>query len=242
LDPERAIFPCKDETRLVGEFFAGKPGYFVEVGANDPERWSQTFHLERVGWTGVLVEPQPHLAEELRQRRKARVFSVACSSPQNAGKTMTLHLAGGHTSLNPEHFVFGMRREGTIEVPLATLDQILTEAGAPAPLDFLSIDVEGHEIDVLAGFDIRRWRPRLILLEDEVQSLASQRYMLNKGYKWVRRTQLNGWYVPADLPMRVSAYGWLQFIRKYYLGVPFRRTRDAWRRLRIQAREWTARR
>jgi hypothetical protein len=43
--------------QLVASFFAGRRGFFVEVGANDPVARSQTFHLERAGWTGVLIEP-----------------------------------------------------------------------------------------------------------------------------------------------------------------------------------------
>ena len=69
------------ETRLVSAFFGNIKGYFVEVGANDPRERSQTWLLEQSGWTGVLIEPQPDLATELRAKRKAKVFSVACSSP-----------------------------------------------------------------------------------------------------------------------------------------------------------------
>jgi hypothetical protein len=53
-------------------------GYFVEIGANHPQHLSQTFELEQRWWTGILVEPQPELAEALRGRRSARVFAEAC--------------------------------------------------------------------------------------------------------------------------------------------------------------------
>ena len=55
----RAILPPDDETRLVRDFFGGATGYFVDVGANDPQVGSQSWHLEQEGWTGILVEPQP---------------------------------------------------------------------------------------------------------------------------------------------------------------------------------------
>lgn len=71
--------------RLVAAFFGNINGYFVEVGANDPQERSQTWHPERQGWTGVLIEPQSDLAAKLRAMRKARVFAAACSSPGNAG-------------------------------------------------------------------------------------------------------------------------------------------------------------
>ncbi|SRR6266545_2714598 len=228
----RAILPPDDEARLVREFFGGATGYFVEVGANDPKQWSQTFHLEERGWSGILVEPQPTLADKLRQQRSAKVYAVACSSPANSGKSMTLNLAGIHSSLDPKFFVFQVRSESAIEVPIRTLDEILIDAEAPAPLDFVSIDVESHEIEVLDGFDLGRWRPKLLLMEDLVLNLRLHRYLQSRGYKWVRRTGINAWYVPAATPMQVSLVGKLQFIRKYFLGVPFRNLREATRRLR----------
>ena len=201
----KAILPPEPESGLKEAFFDhASTGYFVDVGANDPHTWSQSFHLEQLGWTGVLVEPQPDLAEKLRARRKAKVYAVACSSPANAGKTMVLHLAGIYSSLDPGLSIATVGAEGAVDVPIMTLDAVLTDAGAPVPIDFLSIDVEGHEIDVLSGFDLARWRPRLILIEDLVLNLDLHRLLLSRGYKWVRRTGLNSWYVPADSAMGVS--------------------------------------
>jgi hypothetical protein len=62
--------------------------------------------------------------------------------------------------------------------------------------------------------------------------LNLHRTLQRRGYKWVRRSGLNGWYVPSDSPMRVEWLGWLQFARKYYLDLPTRRVRDAVRKLR----------
>jgi FkbM family methyltransferase len=238
----RAIFPDTAEEKLKEEFFDAEPGYFVDVGANDPKAISQSWHLERKGWTGVLVEPQPALAQMLREQRSAQVFAFACSSPANAGKTMQLHVAGIHSSLNPDFFVAGMRRENVIDVPARTLDDILEEAKAPTPIDLLSIDVENHEIDVLSGVTLARWRPRLILIEDLALSLRIHRLLKSRGYKWVRRTGLNSWYVPEDSPMTVSRFGQWEFLRKHYLGVPFRHLREAKRKQRERLRAALGRR
>ena len=62
-------------------------------------------------------------------------------------------------------------------------------------------------------------------------NLRLHRYLTRRGYKWVRRTGLNGWYVPADAAMSVGLFGQLQFFRKYYLSLPFRHLRKAKRRL-----------
>jgi FkbM family methyltransferase len=221
------------ESELKEAFFAGAPsGFFVEIGANDPQVLSQTFHLERLGWTGVLVEPQPELAQKLIEKRKAKVFAVACSSPRNAGGGMTLHLAGIHSSFDPQLNISTIRPDGTLTVPVRTLDDILTEAGAPVPIDFVSIDIEGHEIEALEGFDLARWRPRLLLIEDLCMDLRLNRYLTGRGYRWVRRTGLNDWYMPQESALPVDFVGRLQFLRKHVLGVPFRHMREALRRVR----------
>jgi FkbM family methyltransferase len=232
-----AVFKPEFEVPLVREFFRDTPeGFFVEVGANDPKKDSQSYHLEEAGWRGILVEPLPELASELRLLRKARVFEVACSSPDRAGQTMTLHVAGPFSSFDPNLAVTGMRADRTIDVKVDTLDHVLSEGEAKRPIDLMSVDVEGHELEVLSGFDFKRWKPRLILLEDHVSSLDKHRFMKRAGYRLMRRTGLNGWYVPmADAPP-MDLLGRWQIFRKYYLALPFRMLRDWRRRLRDRIR------
>ena len=227
------------EQELVREFF-GAPGsgFFVEVGANQPQRESQTWHLEQVGWTGILIEPQPKLAGDLRRMRSAKVFAFACSSPENAGRQMRLYVAGALSSLDRDRMAPGAEPEWIIEVPVRTLDDILSEAGAPMRFDFLSIDVEGHELEVLHGFDFARWRPRLVLLEDHVGNLAKHRFLKNAGYRLIRRYGNNGWYVPRETVFHVAPRERWNILRKYYLGLPFRMARNASRRVRRRMRQW----
>jgi FkbM family methyltransferase len=222
------------ETRLVPEFFGGGKGFFVEVGANDPHERSQTWHLEQAGWTGILIEPQPDLAAKLRAARTAKVFAVACSSPENTGRTLPLHVAGPLSGLDRERMAPGAEPETIIAVPIRTLDSILDEARAPMPLDFVSIDVEGHEIEVLRGFDIARWRPRLILLEDHVADLSKHRFLTAAGYRIIRRYENNGWYVPRKAPEATQWQDRWEILRKYYLALPFRMLRNASRRARLR--------
>jgi len=232
----RTVFPYQFEEELKAQFFApARKGFFVEVGANEPQRGSQSWQFEQAGWNGVLVEPQPDLAADLRRLRRAYVVAAACSSPANAGSAMTLHVSGPHSSLKPELAVTGVVTKNTIDVPVRTLDDILEEAKAPVPIDFVSIDVEGHEVEVLSGFDLARWRPRLVLIEDHVTTLATHRCLTRAGYRLIRRTGLNGWYVPRAQAPRVGA-GWLQLARKYYFALPIRMLRDRKRRLRDRIR------
>ena len=229
---KRAIFRDDDQERLLAEFFRDvNDGFFVDVGAADPEYISQTWQLEQKGWRGILVEPRPECAAELRAQRRARVYEVACSSPRNRG-TMRMNVLGRYSSLNDSLVIAGLRPQGEIEVATRTLDDILTDAQAPSPIDFISIDVEGHELEVLEGLDLARWRPRLLLVEDHVHNLRLHRAIERRGYKWVRRTDLNAWYMPADAPMTVGWFGRLQFFRKYYVSMPVRWLRDGLRLVR----------
>jgi hypothetical protein len=78
------------ENLLTWEFFKFRTeGYFVEVGANDPKAGSQTWLLERVGWTGLLIEPLPDKFDILREERpKSQVLQVAVSAPEKIGEQL----------------------------------------------------------------------------------------------------------------------------------------------------------
>jgi FkbM family methyltransferase len=231
------VFKPDFEAPLVREFFRDRPrGFFVEVGANDPKKDSQSWHLEQAGWTGILVEPLPDLAAELRRQRTAQVFEVACSSPDRAGQVMRLHVAGPFSSFDPNLAVTGMRADRVIDVKVRTLNDVLSEGNAQVPIDLMSVDVEGHELEVLSGFDFARWKPRLVLLEDHVSSLDKHHFMVRAGYALMRRTGLNGWYVPREDAPPMDLLGRWQIFRKYYLALPFRMFRDARRRLRDRIR------
>jgi hypothetical protein len=68
----RTVFPWQVEDRPKAAFFgASQQGFFVEVGANQPQQRSQSWQLEETGWRGVLAKPQPDLAECLRRSRNA---------------------------------------------------------------------------------------------------------------------------------------------------------------------------
>ena len=74
----------------------------------------------------------------------------------------------------------------------------------PSGFDLLSVDVEGHELEVLSGFDFARWRPQLILLEDHVGNLQRHRFLKGAGYRLIRRFENNGWYVPKEAQVEVG--------------------------------------
>jgi len=225
------------EQEMVWAFLGQRrTGFFVEVGANDPKVLSQTWHLEAKGWRGILVEPNPTCAEALRQQRKnSTVFQVACSSPENSGDAL-FHFSKSSALSGLQKHVDDPRIEYDHSEPVhvTTLDAILEKAGNPH-IDFISIDVEGTELDVLKGFDLGKHRPSLILLEDKVHDLQKHCFLKTKGYKLIRRTRVNNWYIPKDVPY--SATSWMQrlkLFRKMYLGTP-------WRKLMLKSKRYRKR-
>lgn len=218
------------------EFFDGQAGVCVDVGANHPFENSLSWPFEQRGWRCVLVEPHPRYAEMLRRERHSVVYECVCGDPWRAGTTTMLTLAGPLSTaagalVDP---TAQSRVEGQVEVPVMRLDQIF-EREKITNIDFLSVDVEGMELQVLEGFDLKQVRPRLILLEDHVLNLSKHRYMKAHGYQLLRRTGVNAWYVPHENAVRLSWFATLQLFRKYYVGLP-------WRRMRHAVRAWRHRR
>lgn len=213
------------EKLLVWEHFGfADAGVFVEVGAFHPKYLSQTWLLEKVGWKGILVEPLPAHCELLRRERpNSRVCQAAVGSPSGTGAA-DFHVHSGHSTLAPNVREKQTAYETVVSVNVTTLDAIL-EAERPGRVDFVSIDTEGTELDVLAGFDLGKHRPSLVLVEDSVYTLDLHRHFRRSGYKLIRRTGINNWYVPEKRAVRVPLWGRWKLFRKMRLGLPLR----AWR-------------
>ena len=221
-----------EEGRLVLEAFGfAREGFFIEVGANDPRLNSLSYLLERLGWSGILVDPLSACYEKLLQTRpRSRSFHCACVSPDKVG-TITLHAPDPVSvvaTVEKNVDDFDIEYAFTETCDAVTLDSLVAQV-KPARIDLLSIDTEGTELDVLLGFDLARYRPRLILIEDKLYHLSKHRYLTRQGYKLVKRTVLNNWYVPAlqpDLEVRSSVKERLRLWKKMLpLSAYFRRRR-----------------
>src|SRR5271163_428626 len=214
------------EDRLLYEYFREKKaGYYVEVGACDGIYASNTFFFEQIGWNGVLIEPIPELAERCRTTRpRSQVICGAAVSP-NSPDHIDFEVVEGwealsSVSLKRDRFYDYQPNVRTISVTARTLDTMLEEAN-PGQIDFLTIDVEGQEWQVLQGFTISRWQPEIVILE-RWGSVPDQRvmgYMHENNYIYKRTTGgLNDWFCRSgkEESNRISYQLWL-FL---YLYVP----------------------
>lgn len=219
---------------LVWEYFKGKTnGVFLEAGANDPIGISQTWLLEKRGWTGILVEPVPECCEKLRAERPgSRVFQKALGAPEQRGM-LKLSIPDGVTALAAaltEGEVAGPS-DRVIEAELMTLTEVLDESKVKH-LNFLSLDLEGMELHALRGLDFSKFKPDIIVVEDRLDDLAKHHYLTGNGYKLVRRNGSNQWYVPREISFHVSFSSRVRLFRKMHLSMPFRYFRSFSRKMR----------
>lgn len=227
------------EKALVRQYFGhASRGFFVEVGANEPTSdFSQTWHLEQMGWHGILIEPNRALFDQIvKSRPSSKAYNVACSSPEKVGSAELKipymadgKLDSGKAALDVEIDHAGFSRYQTERVRVVTLDSIL-DANSVERIDFLSIDVEGTELDVLRGLNLERYRPRLILLEDKLVYLNKHRWLKRRGYRLVKRTLFNNWYVPEQEPFGLSSWQEkLVMFKKLYLTLAPRKIKECFK-------------
>lgn len=182
-------------------------GVYVEVGGNDGITGSNTLLFEELGYRCVVVEPVPYLARRIREHRRCTVVEAAAD--RTNGRARFLVARGGDTlsTLDNENRVHSRIDEHPyleeIEVATRTLDTILEEAGLTAGVDRLelvSIDVEGNEPSVLEGFSIKRWKPRVVIIEDNSfgRDRTVRSWFAKHGYLRFKLTGVNHWYCGSD--------------------------------------------
>ena len=172
-------------------------GYAVEIGASNGLFASNALHFEEKGWLVLCVEANPLLADEGRTRRK--LWRSVAAGKENADNKRFCGYGpypwGSGSALYPptQSYVDGgaMGGEMTVdlEVPVRTLDTILEEAGFPR-VDLVTIDVEGYENDVMAGFSLERWKPKIMVIESLLDNFATP-----YGYGLHRRMTFDNIYL-----------------------------------------------
>jgi len=133
-------------------------GFFIEVGVADGISNSNTYWLEKRGWKGLCFEPDPRNLEIAKLYRED-VLPYAVASTNGV---MDFNIAAISPDLSG--LQNGLPGNKTIRVKTVTLNSILEERSIET-VDLLSIDVEGTELDVLKGFDINKYNPKVIILE-----------------------------------------------------------------------------
>lgn len=165
-------------------------GFYVDVGAYDPVRFSNTYFFYLNGWRGINVEARPG-SRALFDRVRPRDINVEAGVSRERGE-MTYYVVGDDSTMNSfsreflQHIGMLGQVKREVKVPVLTLADLLEEhLPAPARIDFMSVDVEGHDLQVLESNDWERFRPKFVVVEDgEVNPERSEivRAMRARGY------------------------------------------------------------
>ena len=188
---ERWHYSVFAEEIIIRDFFQDrKDGFFVDVGAAWPIYGSNTYYLEKhLGWTGIGIDALADFGPAWKKLRPNSKFLVSLVTDKSGGKGKFFKSAGlGISSTDRNHAagkMFGVEVEPEqISVPMTTLNDLLDREGI-TKVDLLSMDIEGHELPALRGFDIERFQPELLVIEGGRP--AVKRYFERHGYEQIDR-------------------------------------------------------
>jgi FkbM family methyltransferase len=191
-----ARLPSEDGEEIILYNFFGRKntGFYIEIGAYNGVDLSNTYFFEAVGWNGLLIEPDPGLYQEcLLSRPNSKVINAAASDRPGSLQFTTaigkewLSYSGENKSREDRIIAEG----GTlnrIEVLCLTLNEILKDSDQE--IDFVSLDVEGYELEVLNGFDLAKYRPRVIVIEQSEFDNASPASTILKQHGYSKKFHL----------------------------------------------------
>ena len=184
-------------------------GYFVEFGATNGIEFSNTYLLEtRFGWTGILSEPARVWHEDLKRNRHCHIDthcvwresgSALAFNETNSGVLSTIDVFS-----RSDHNAESRSKGRTYSVNSISLLDLLHKYNAPSIIDYLSIDTEGSEFDILSNFDFNRYQFRVITCEHNFAPQRERICSLLKEHGYMRKFEMvsdvDDWYVRAGQP------------------------------------------
>ncbi|MCB5184122.1 FkbM family methyltransferase [Methylobacillus gramineus] len=185
------------EDLILGRIFdRSSSGYYIDIGAHHPVRFSNTYLFYKRGWRGVCVDPSQDAIALFKQRRPADIALEMGVSDQESELTYYMF---DEPALNTFSKILADQRIenttyksiGTRKVPVRPLNKILDEILQPGTkIDFMTIDVEGLDYQVLVSNDWSKYRPRIVLAEalDDEAGERIRAFMIQNNYKIIART------------------------------------------------------
>ena len=177
--------------------------YYVDVGSGDGVRQSNTKTLDDLGWKGICIDPFP----TGMQTRTARLFKeVMYRESGHKVRFRPTGFTGGiedHFNLTkawPEH-----QKAEAVEFVTTTLDDVLSRAGAPKFIEYMSVDVEGAELEVLKGLSLNKYRVGAFTIEhnwEEPKRSEIRRLLERSGYRYAFPRGRDDFYIYSGLLMK----------------------------------------
>jgi FkbM family methyltransferase len=211
--PNRRIYYAQNREDLILEsFFRGiKKGFYIDVGACHPHVASVTKRFYQQGWSGINIEPQKNLYELFINERK-RDINLNLGISDKAGLltirsyTNNQGLSTMAQELISEYEKFNSNNTDAYEdlpVKVATLESVLSEYQISS-IQFLKVDVEGYEYEVLNGNDWSKYRPEVLCIESNHVVRDWRPLLRRKGYSKVFFDGLNEYYVDQKASRRID--------------------------------------
>jgi FkbM family methyltransferase len=178
-----------------------RDGYYVDVGSADGVVHSNTYAFDQMGWKGICVDPFP----TNMQKRTCQMFRQPVFS--ESGKKVSFRAGGENGGIVD---TMNRYKDNTASAPLVefvtiTINEILEKAKAPKHIDYLSLDVEGAELDALRGLSLDQYEIDALTIEhnnEPVKREAMRQLLESKGYSRVRSWVVDDWYVRKALADR----------------------------------------
>lgn len=141
-------------------FYDIKKGFYIDIGANDPNSNSVTKAFYLRGWNGINIEPLPDKFKALLFNRKRDInLNICVGKDEGIG---TLYIQGGLSTMIKQY----IRKKKFINVKINSMRNICRKyVRNNKQLQFVKIDVEGGERDVLLGYDFENYRPKVFCIE-----------------------------------------------------------------------------
>lgn len=194
-----------DTDKMIESYFPGQlSGRCIEVGAYDGIKGSNTKYFEDLGWDTICIEPNPYIFPELLKNRKGRCLSFACSHHNGLAKFEIFDFNSGiQSSLSSlktdprliEEYGDAIAKRSFVEVPVLQLGTVIPLSY----IDFISIDTEGTEIDVLMGCHLHYQKPKLFIVENNYEDEVIRKHMDRHGYVFSQRYRVNDFFLRKDL-------------------------------------------
>lgn len=192
----------QDRWIVMNAFPGVRDGYFVDVGSADGVRDSNTKSLEDIGWKGICIDPYP----TNMKGRQCALFEEVVSSA--SGQTVQFRkagfLGGIDNKLGRWKDAERVRNSPVVTWTTTTLNEILTRANAPEFIHYMSIDIEGGELEALKGLDFSKYRIGAITIEhnrEEPKRSEIKAMLESKGYHYARSIAQDDCYTLAEPPV-----------------------------------------
>ena len=189
----------------IAKYFPNKyRGTCIDVGMAEPIYGNNSYHFEQMGWKCLCVEPNPNYYNMGLKVRKT-VENLACGDKDADNVIFEIFTVNGSN----QGAISSLKRDDRlveshagiinnvqrIPVKVRTLNSILALHPEITEIDFVSIDTENTELDVLKGFDIEKWKPKLFVIENNFDEPFLGEYLKQFGYVKNERLAVNDFYV-----------------------------------------------